>query len=905
MVDFTKPFAGVSKAPSEMPLFTILLEPKDVLSRDQNSLLRLTASGSLEHILIDVHDNGAFRSLGKTFQLTSSWTFEGQPAFLYSPDYELLSAFTIGTGGYVYQNFQARETDTDAFPPWSGWTGLPQSVKFQGGVAALNAPDGKKAYVFALGQDNYIHQNTYQRGAGGGWLGWQKLPGAQKFDSAPTAINSPDGTLTSVFATGQDQAIYQTFTSHASGGSWQGWSKLPDTRKFASAPAAMNSADGLHASVFALGHDGFIYQCIYDRVPGGSWGSWQKLPGTIKFASAPSVSNSPDGMKVTVLALDSGKRLHQIVYCRKPGEGWGTWAAILGTQQFESVPPIVPAVLHRKSQNALLGLLFGTGNTTVAGYYKENSYGNFTLKNGFTTRWMTASDDPLTSGVDESSYEHIHMGGEIAEQEKGKWLLREIENQNVIRLSQFARNGKIERKDLAFLWLYSGGALGSGRQRDLPAVTSGLSTEVHAEVLARGEHHCAPTLIAHELGHSIFRLHDLYSGLWMVSMAMGGPNDHVYCWTQNAEGEGAVYEGGPVFLARNGRKTFHPPADVRLDKDQIVAMAMAGTDDHVYTWYADDSGDGYVCGGTTTHLDSYRKKRRFALPTGKTPANIVDIGITAQDLVVAWYDDRTFSTGTTEDLASRPLNPGAQTQPYVLPGSKIPADILSIEIRKSTNQVYTWYRDGTFSVGHFHDLAFVDYPAPYKVPPEAYPSPGTLSLMSYNVSAFIPHLDPWSKMKLGWLKPQIITSSGTHTLKNIEKNSDGACILYDPARGEQEYFIVENRWPAGSSEAGLGAQGIAIWHIHERSQDGVGTNHVGRKTVQLVKPDGVQIGGYRSLDTSVGGGLWHAGSPAHSYDVTSTSVPANTLWDDGKPSGIEIRDFSAAGPTMTVYFKVP
>ena len=55
----------------------------------------------------------------------------------------------------------------------------------------MNSSDGSLASVFTLGEDNQIYQTVYRRGAGQTWTDWAKLPGMQKFASAPVAINSP------------------------------------------------------------------------------------------------------------------------------------------------------------------------------------------------------------------------------------------------------------------------------------------------------------------------------------------------------------------------------------------------------------------------------------------------------------------------------------------------------------------------------------------------------------------------------------------------------------------------------------------------------------------------------------------------------------------------------------------
>lgn len=91
------------------------------------------------------------------------------------------------------------------------------------------------------------------------------------------------------------------------------------------------------------------------------------------------------------------------------------------------------------------------------------------------------------------------------------------------------------------------------------------------------------------------------------------------------------------------------------------------------------------------------------------------------------------------------------------------------------------------------------------------------------------HLDPWHKMQLGWVEPRVATlaSGGTATMAATSVNSPNTPILfYDPARGVDEFFIVEfrnNQVPIGSYDRNLTSStdpvpfsgvtnGLAIWH---------------------------------------------------------------------------------------------
>ena len=79
------------------------------------------------------------------------------------------------------------------------------------------------------------------------------------------------------------------------------------------------------------------------------------------------------------------------------------------------------------------------------------------------------------------------------------------------------------------------------------------------------------------------------------------------------------------------------------------------------------------------------------------------------------------------------------------------------------------------------------------------------------------HFDPWSKSRLGWLKPEKISNTAlvTKTLRpangfaDVWQFGDG-----DALTRKGEYFLVENRQKSGF-DSGLPAAGMMIWHIDE------------------------------------------------------------------------------------------
>ncbi len=91
-----------------------------------------------------------------------------------------------------------------------------------------------------------------------------------------------------------------------------------------------------------------------------------------------------------------------------------------------------------------------------------------------------------------------------------------------------------------------------------------------------------------------------------------------------------------------------------------------------------------------------------------------------------------------------------------------------------------------------------------------------LSLMSGAV-----HHDPWHKLQFGWIQPRIrsMRDGGVEILPAAQLGwMNGPVILYDPARGTREFFILEYRTPDCSVpsvyEDNLPDDGVVIWHIY-------------------------------------------------------------------------------------------
>jgi immune inhibitor A len=88
------------------------------------------------------------------------------------------------------------------------------------------------------------------------------------------------------------------------------------------------------------------------------------------------------------------------------------------------------------------------------------------------------------------------------------------------------------------------------------------------------------------------------------------------------------------------------------------------------------------------------------------------------------------------------------------------------------------------------------------------------------------HMDPWSKYKLGWITPTLV--SGTLHKEPITAANTAADVYQlwpgNPSTGG-EYFLVENRQKAGF-DAGLPGSGLLIWHVDEALTNASNTDNV-------------------------------------------------------------------------------
>jgi M6 family metalloprotease-like protein len=187
------------------------------------------------------------------------------------------------------------------------------------------------------------------------------------------------------------------------------------------------------------------------------------------------------------------------------------------------------------------------------------------------------------------------------------------------------------------------------------------------------------------------------------------------------------------------------------------------------------------------------------------------------------------------------------------------------------------------------------------------------SLMDNTYSPF--HLDPFAKLKLGWAHPRLVFRSGRYSLPDIETRRR-VYVLLDPRRGTDEYYLLENRWPGTSFDAGIFDQGVGVWHVMEQQSvfsvapppptvSGTSwmdiANDWGRSAIRLTRPVLAP-----PVDDSQA--LWAGDDPDTSYDLVSNDPnPAHPSlkWGEVTPSGFTLRSFGIPGPNLPVTVTVP
>lgn len=140
----------------------------------------------------------------------------------------------------------------------------------------------------------------------------------------------------------------------------------------------------------------------------------------------------------------------------------------------------------------------------------------------------------------------------------------------------------------------------------------------------------------------------------------------------------------------------------------IIEIAIS-PNDRVFTWYRNQK----VSEGASTDLDMHSAPQDFSLPTGKKLIDLRGLSMAKNGKVYSWWDHCVtvdgdqkcglhVAIGTPTDLDQ---HAGMSAQAVAMVDSHHgPSTIVGIGIAKSNDHVYVWYDDGTYSSGTSKDF---------------------------------------------------------------------------------------------------------------------------------------------------------------------------------------------------------
>lgn len=322
----------------------------------------------------------------------------------------------------------------------------------------------------------------------------------------------------------------------------------------------------------------------------------------------------------------------------------------------------------------------------------------------------------------------------------------------------------------------------------------------------------------------------------------------------------------------------------RLVREAVLGWYPADRPAAHYWAGDDDKEDAWLDGHVEKWAEAIRKAAvDFDFAARDTNGNKV---LEPEELAILIVIPQNGPFGTVRQPAGRQV---PSFEPLIVDGVRIPV-------------IAEWYTGSPANLGApAHELSHLLLGTPdlYMNAPWAFAA-GAFSIMDGSYTST--HFDPFVKLKTGWLSTRVVTGTGTYMLRDVETRRE-ALILYDPARGPGEYFLIENRTRGTSYDAGRGGaggglpnNGIAIWHILENpallplSKPPLGDpGEWGRRGIRLVRANGgTPVDDAKALFRTSG------------VMVGPSSTPAKLRWIDGSSSHFTVTLLSAPGPVTTI-----
>jgi hypothetical protein len=152
----------------------------------------------------------------------------------------------------------------------------------------------------------------------------------------------------------------------------------------------------------------------------------------------------------------------------------------------------------------------------------------------------------------------------------------------------------------------------------------------------------------------------------------------------------------------------------------------------------------------------------------------------------------------------------------------------------------------------------------------------------------------WEKMHWGWATPTVVVKDGFYTVDQAYTTGE-SFILYDPDKGTNDYFMVENRQQlAGTYDKDATDDGLVIWRIDEAK-----FNSNSARPIEIMRADGAT--------NPVCNPYCYGGSNGDAWNPADPATPQRTMsrtWRDGTASNVAVRAIGASGNTVRAYFDV-
>ena len=615
--------------------------------------------------------------------------------------------------------------------------------------------------------------------------------------------------------------------------------------------------------LFATGRDGRVYQTFYDRLASQDpithrWSGWQALPGNIHAASAPCMVNTPKGDLALAFVTGDDKQVYQSVLARGQGQSWAPWKSL----NFPRVSG-APAVMNAADGNALHVFATGTAGSIFQSSYLRGPGSHWVqqqLPGGHTftgtPACFAAPDGSLESVFALSTEGRVYqtIRSPDAGTDWGAWSalpgnvalsrglsVLDAENRNSVSVVGVDGTGQLVR--CRYLRNISPNRWTNWE----PVPTTGVGGAAGGNWLG------ASQITTPATAESAKTYRDIFFG--------AGSSLRNWFW-EVSQGKFTISDAGMTDWIRPG-PALGMPANIDITSYDFVHnsnIPYGITDEHKSHWIIKAAE---VIGG-------FDYSRFDTAGTGS---------VTLDDLAILWVyagGDSGRARGVSPSVVKVPSLSGGVSQSYGLPrcgpdpSIRVAAEEL-VHALLNAKDLYT----GSGGVN---------------------PDTEPLALAITGLGGDAPHPSPFDKMKAGWANVRIAESTGPYSLPAVETTNE--ILILRTKTIADEYFILENRNPAGSMEANFPGAGLAVWHIVERF-DNAFDGDWARNTVRLLHCQPATIG---TIGQTF---LWDGGNPTQSYDLTDTSAPANLNWSTGAASGLRIENISAAGPNVTFDVTVP